>query len=614
MKRILLPILAIALLGAGLWWALTGGRARAGTAVAALLPEETLAVIHLPDLNRTRTQWKTTDLHALWREPAVQDFLQRPLSRNPDALAPARRLAELEPLEVKDAFVALLPFAERNPRLIGGFRFKGEPGDAEKVLGPWRTQLQQQMLNAKSETITHQEHRIEVLTQDGLTQATVYAGDWFFAGNDLAAVQALLDRLDGRQNDHARALAADEDYKNALRRMPADYAAFGYARVERIVEQLGRRSSSEAAPKQRPLQQVRSVAAATKFEGGKIRDVLFLAMPPGPETGALTRASLALTTANTFLYISSVVQPPTDLSGPPSPGTAAAGIFSPLNRLFTGFRERGITGAEWNSTFSSEFSLIGDWQPEARIPALLATLPVKDTAQAVEILRRLTASTEEESAWTASEREGVQYFTQAPANPMVPVAPTIAVSQDLVIAGLDTGSVGAAMQRAGLREPGIGGVDRFETAQRLVPAAKTSFTYIDLGLLYTRLDAAVRPMLIMAAAFMPGIAEWVDLGRLPPVDVVVRHLSPIVMSQSYDGDGYVIASIGPVSIYGAAVGIAATTGVAADLYRRQVESSDQPDDVPTPTPPVEESPTESPDSEEVTPTPEARDQPDGDTR
>ena len=109
----------------------------------------------------------------------------------------------------------------------------------------------------------------------------------------------------------------------------------------------------------------------------------------------------------------------------------------------------------------------------------------------------------------------------------------------------------------------------FQNAERAVPAARQAFTYIDPALLYTRVDATFRPMLFMSAAFLPGISDTVDLNKLPAPEVITKHLSPIVMSQSYDGDGYIAESVGPVTVYQTIIGAAALGGAAAVLYQRQ---------------------------------------------
>jgi hypothetical protein len=59
----------------------------------------------------------------------------------------------------------------------------------------------------------------------------------------------------------------------------------------------------------------------------------------------------------------------------------------------------------------------------------------------------------------------------------------------------------------------------------------------------------------MSAAFMPAISDYVDVGKIPPPEIVAKHLSPIVSSQRYEGDGYVTESVGPVTLSEAAIAI-----------------------------------------------------------
>jgi hypothetical protein len=106
----------------------------------------------------------------------------------------------------------------------------------------------------------------------------------------------------------------------------------------------------------------------------------------------------------------------------------------------------------------------------------------------------------------------------------------------------------------------------FVNAERAVPAARQAFTYLDPALLYTRVDATLRPMLFMSAAFLPGISDTVDLNKLPAPEIITRHLSPVVMSQSYDKDGYIAESVGPVTVYQTILGVGGLGGAAALYY------------------------------------------------
>jgi hypothetical protein len=113
-------------------------------------------------------------------------------------------------------------------------------------------------------------------------------------------------------------------------------------------------------------------------------------------------------------------------------------------------------------------------------------------------------------------------------------------------------------------------------------------------------------MLVMAAAFMPRIAETVDLNKLPEAEVITQHLSPLVLSQSFTGDGYLTSSIGPVSVYQAVLGVATISGLGTAFYQRQLQggagdpmpNATLPDPEPEETPEPDETPDETPEPED----------------
>ena len=144
---------------------------------------------------------------------------------------------------------------------------------------------------------------------------------------------------------------------------------------------------------------------------------------------------------------------------------------------------------------------------------------------------------------------------QTPAS-LFAVAPTIGLSSKLLVVGLDSASVEATLKSA---SSGLNQVANYKSAVRALPDPTNFFAYVDLPTLYSRLDAALRPMLLMAPIFLPGISQQVDVTKLPAPEIVTKHLSPIVSSQRYDGDGYVTESIGPVTLtqFGAVIGVPA---------------------------------------------------------
>jgi hypothetical protein len=243
-----------------------------------------------------------------------------------------------------------------------------------------------------------------------------------------------------------------------------------------------------------------------------------------------------------------------------------------LQKITSALSSNGITLEGWNSAFGSELSWVGDWPASTHWPSLFATLPVKDPVKANKILSIITAANEDSIEWSHREKDGVQYFSTRSGGPLFSFSPTIGLSDRMLVAGADAGSVEAAMKRSANGTSDLATSKNFLNAERAVPTAKQSFTYIDPALIYTRVDATLRPMLFMSAAFLPGISDTVDLNKLPAPEIITRHLSPIVMAQSYDGDGYIAESVGPVTVYQTIIGIGGLGGVAAVIYRNQTHA------------------------------------------
>src|SRR4029450_14109126 len=86
--------------------------------------------------------------------------------------------------------------------------------------------------------------------------------------------------------------------------------------------------------------------------------------------------------------------------------------------------------------------------------------------------------------------------------------------------------------------------------------------------LHSRLRRSFPPVLLMAPAFVPAVAGSIDPAKLPPPEVITKHLSPIVSSQRYDGDGYVAESIGPITLDQLGIGVAIFSSFGAAAARQ----------------------------------------------
>jgi hypothetical protein len=566
-RRILLLVIAGAVVAVAFWYAWRISQKTSGAPISVLLPRETIFLAHLPDFNRTRDQWHHSDLYLLFREPAVQDFLRKPLSKLPKKDAASQTLQDFEQLGPRDAFFALTSIDNNNPKFAGGFRFQGSPEDAERVIGKWRSNFLEKNPAAKREKLQYEHHEIEMITATPFALATAYDRPWFFAATDLAELKAILDRADGRLKNSKVALDADEAYRAAAAHMPSSYAASFYLQPKTLSERIAALRAaiqSPVSPNERTmLQQVRGISGATSFENGKIHDLLFLEMPELEEHAKITRSSLTLGTKDTVFYLSMLLNVGQKFEAL----SQAAGVGGAMQKLFQTFSNSGITADDWKAAFGLELGSLADWPSSAHWPSLLLALPVIDATKAGEIVEAITRG-EEDAIWTQTEKNGVRYFSmQSPAS-LIAVTPTIALSNRILIAGFNPVSVEEAIKRGGSASSELSNSQTYKNAARSVPSPSNFFAYVDTALLYSRLDASLRPMFLLAAAFMPGITDYVNLGKLPAPEVITKHLSPIVSSQRYERDGYVAESVGPLTLDQSAIGLAILGSVGAATHHK----------------------------------------------
>ena len=175
MRRILLLIIAVAIAAYAGWYYWNFSQQASTAPVAGILPRETIFLAHIPDFNRTRDEWRQSDIYQLYRETAVQDFLRKPLDNMPTPKAIVA-LQEMEQLDPKNIFFALTSISDSAPSVVGGFHFRGTQENAERIVGKWRAMLLEQRPDTKTEKLQHQGHEIDVVTATPFILATTYDG------------------------------------------------------------------------------------------------------------------------------------------------------------------------------------------------------------------------------------------------------------------------------------------------------------------------------------------------------------------------------------------------------------------------------------------------------
>ncbi len=599
MKKLVAVLVIALVVAAAVWIAMRVQLAKRLVAVPALLPQTTLILVELPDLEQTRVEWRESDLYKIWREPAVQEFLQKPLERLPEDRGGRQKLAEFLALGPKNSFLALTSLEKNEPKLIGGFHFDASPEKAREFISQREAELLSK--DAKRKTIVYQQHKIETVAVSQFVFASVYDHQWYFASNDVAALQALLDRADHRSEKVSGSLQEKPAFAAAAKHLPRAYAGMIFLDprpfVEKLLPFVAMTGQSLPMDQLRRLRQVESVAAAVGFEDGKMRETDFVAMPQGSAEKKLERPMLGVAGTNTFLYSDSRVHWFDNLLASSAP--AAVGLPALVQQFTVAMKARGISMEDLRQALGEELEIAGDWAPDAHWPALIVTLPVKDAARARKIADALTSVEIGGAAWTRSEQNGTTFYSAQPFGGFVAIHPVIAVSDKFMCAGSDVAQVEKALAQVEQPARELEKSATFHEAALLVRTADSAFNYVDTRLLYERVDAVARPLLLMGATFYPALGKTVDLSKIPPSEVIGKHLSPIIMSQRYEEDGYVTESVGPVTFRQATIGVAGAVGALFIYFSERLKAGgpwqrSAADPTPSPADSATVSPTPSP--------------------
>ncbi|PYI78281.1 MAG: hypothetical protein DMF04_03810, partial [Verrucomicrobia bacterium] len=243
---------------------------------------------------------------------------------------------------------------------------------------------------------------------------------------------------------------------------------------------------------------------------------------------------------------------------------ASGSIAAPLQAITNGLSSAGVTKEDWKAAFGDEISIMAVWSANAKLPGAVLTVAVRDSARAKKVAGAIASS----SGWQKSSRNNAEYYSAPVSGVLTAVSPTVAISDKLVVVGLDTASVDRMVTQAPAGN-GLGANENFRATSKLVPEPQQMFSYIDLPSLYSRLDATLRPILQMSAAFVPGLSERLDPNKLPQPEVIAKHLSPVVASQSYVDDGYRSESVGTITIGQTAIAAGAAYAGAMIFQQNQ---------------------------------------------
>src|SRR5947199_9501570 len=208
-------------------------------------------------------------------------------------------------------------------------------------------------------------HEIYVAKTTPFTLATTYDRPWFFAATNVAELKALLDRVDRRAKNSGETLDKDAAYRTATSHRPSNYAASFYLQPKAFSERLAAlRAAVQSSPtpgETTMLEKMRCIAGSTRFENGKIRDVLFLGMSKLENKATLSRSSLTLGTKETFFYLALLL----NLGEKMETLNQCAALGGVVQKVFQDLATNGIAAEDWKAAFGIELGALADWPSSA---------------------------------------------------------------------------------------------------------------------------------------------------------------------------------------------------------------------------------------------------------
>ncbi|MEX1118786.1 MAG: hypothetical protein WEB60_08330 [Terrimicrobiaceae bacterium] len=538
-KAALIIVVLLAVVTASVLWV----RGQIGiTDPALLVSPEAAMYVTLPDLPRSYMRWPKTTLSKISAEQEMKDFLQKPvefLSKERGGNEASTILMGLKPGRI---YAAALAPAGGDVQSVLGFQYWGSRSEFDKAIARMRAELHR---GAPPETTKEDHLGTEISSStlpDGSKLFTATQSRWGLLSNNREALVAVIDRAAGRSTSPS--LATDPAYIKVLENLPKESDLLAFVRPGQILDVLlDVGSQLGAAPDPKQVEQIRKAEAAgfaLKLDGADLRDALFLLRPNPPNLGALNHQGLALTSAKTMGYFGFLLQYDVLAKAAKDPSLqkyvpgSSGGAPSLFDRL---------AGA-----FGKEASISFAWPVERMTPELLVSAAVIDPAQVEEILMEATSMLPET---TVIEKNGSKYYT-FPTLRSTFLDPTLAVSTDLLVFGLNPGEVDMALANRGNSE-NLKSSPAFAPALPALATANETFGFIDSKALFERAFPLLRQIITFGSSFMPGADQFLDASKIPQTETISKHLTPIIFSQTRLDSGYLIESSGPITMNQAAI-------------------------------------------------------------
>jgi hypothetical protein len=550
-----------------------------------LLPESTLVFVDIPDFAKSRAEFQKTAVYALWREPELQAFLEKPRQALREAFGQHTNVKEEEGLAETlldalqgEAFlavthVALIPNVQAG--VVLGVDVKRKRLETAAVLYKLEKRLKAQFPNARFGAQRHLGVKYSVWEfRSGypVCHASLNSLVVFTLGED--TMHDVIARFKQQSQSPSSVLSTSAKYRNIVSRMPDGYEGLAFFNMDQLMQLVG--PFMMVPQVARTFQKLASIQAAgnsIKFVDGGIQDVAFVAYnkdtAPKPRP-ATQRKSLAFTSPQTLLYAANS----SDLAGDYDDimqSLAQSGypnVASGALQFEQTLRGRGIHMREDVLAYlGPETALIATWREGARVPDVALVAEIRDAAKvrpaldtALGVLKEITLGKDEQAPWDQTEYLGQTLRSVSIGAGLV--TPTYVITDKFFILGLTPDYVRELLSQADGAKSTLATNPDYEKSMQRLPANGNAYTFCSLRGIFEPLYG-----LAQSGLSTLGPNTVVSADKLPKPETIARHLSPYASATVTDERGATTTAFSPV---GSSLAFVAGAGIAAGIVIPQI--------------------------------------------
>ena len=539
MKNAILVLIVLLVIAGVAFYFFT--RQKPAPRAATLLPEDAVLYVGLPDFPRSRQDFEKSKLYALWQEPEVQAFLEKPRAALREMAGTTKSDSVLQEF-FEDRVIGLLQgevfvgITGINPKslqsgLVFGADVKQKKFEAEAFLKILEHDLAQRFpgSTAAEKRYLGADYEVWQLTADRqvchgfLNSLLVFTAD----ENEM---RDLITRFAKQAPADAKSLADNPKFQRIVEQLPAGHEAVAYLNLGQLLGAFGPllALSPQGGGFLQKIGSIDASATSVTFADGLIEDVSLItyAGTNHVPAAAVERRTLALTSPDTSFYsvqagdLAAAYRQTMDalaLSG-------NASLTSMAIEFDRGLRLGGIQFADdVLANIGPEMAWLATWREGEQIPDVAFVAEVKkadalrekfDTA--MEILRGSTPFLSR--PWEAQSYLGTTMRSLHIGGTAFRVS--YAITDKFLVFGASPDYVRALVAQSKASAPTLVGNAGFTRALQHAPASVSSLTYCDVPDVFASLFATAR-------ANSTG-NDYFEFNKLPKAETLNKHLAPYV--------------------------------------------------------------------------------------